>query len=261
MDSESIRAAVGPHADYYLGQFEKFERAGRWAPTWNWPAFFCSTAWFSYRRMPGYSALNFFLPIVFMFLAGLASARDAFGLVFAGYLATAYVLIPMYANALLHARLRARVSEAAAAEEARKKRLLRPTSASQAMLAALLGYGLPTLLALVAVPMYADYTPRAKISEGISLAGAMKGDINDFYAQNKRLPAAQEAQAFTVPQGKYTRSVVYDAQKKMITVTMKDPSFEDRRLALYAEEKGGNVVWTCRTIDIEQKYLPGTCRD
>ena len=61
------RQAIGPRAEYYLEQFEKFERAGdRWVATWNWPAFFSSSAWFAYRRMSGRSLLNFFLPILFI---------------------------------------------------------------------------------------------------------------------------------------------------------------------------------------------------
>lgn len=53
-DAEVLRTAIGPRSGYYRRQFEKFERAGdRWVATWNWPAFFFSSAWFAYRRMGG----------------------------------------------------------------------------------------------------------------------------------------------------------------------------------------------------------------
>ena len=69
MDVGQMGWAIGPRADYYLGQFAKFERAGRsMLPTWNWTAFFFSTPWFTYRRLDGYGIANFFLPIVFVVL-------------------------------------------------------------------------------------------------------------------------------------------------------------------------------------------------
>ena len=34
-----FRIAVGPNADYYAHRFVKYERTGRSAPSWHWPAF------------------------------------------------------------------------------------------------------------------------------------------------------------------------------------------------------------------------------
>lgn len=46
---------------------------------------------------------------------------------------------------------------------------------------------------------------------------------------------------------------------RMIVVTMRDPH-AGKRFAFYAEERGGVLTWGCRTIDLESKYLPGSCR-
>ena len=115
MDEEQLRAyanlfhfrqAIGPRAEYYLEQFAKFERAGgRWVVTWNWPAFFFSCAWFAYRRMGGRSLLNFFLPILFIVMSHVLVGSDLQLLVMAGYLALAFVVIPMYANTLYYRNL------------------------------------------------------------------------------------------------------------------------------------------------------------
>src|SRR5215472_11055636 len=40
-----FRVAVGPHADYYVKRFVKYERTGRSAPSWHWPAFALPTVW------------------------------------------------------------------------------------------------------------------------------------------------------------------------------------------------------------------------
>jgi hypothetical protein len=82
--------ALGPRAEYYLRQFEKFEHAGeRWVATWNWPAFFFSSAWFVYRRMSGRSLLNFFLPVLFIMMAIIVNDGMLRFLVAAGYFASA----------------------------------------------------------------------------------------------------------------------------------------------------------------------------
>ena len=33
-----------------------------------------------------------------------------------------------------------------------------------------------------------------------------------------------------------------------------------KRFALYAAAKDGNLTWSCRSIDLETKYLPSACR-
>ena len=45
----------------------------------------------------------------------------------------------------------------------------------------------------------------------------------------------------------------------MIVVTMGD-RFKDQRFAMHAEDKGGTISWACRTMDLDPKYLPLTCR-
>ena len=68
--------------------------------------------------------------------------------------------------------------------------------------------------------------------------------------------------------GKYTQSVVYDADKRMIVVTMGHKDYKDykeflhgKRLAMHAEEKYGAISWTCRSIDLERRYLPSACHN
>ena len=254
MEQDRLRAAMGPQADRYLAQFERIERSGkRWAATWNWPAFFASSGWFAYRRMGRLSLLNFFLPALFI-APMLASEEKEIRLGLAvAYLIVAFAVIPIYANALYYRHLKARESP-------------RPPSwltGIEAALTAALALVVPAML--VAVPAaYSDYTPRATVSEGLSRAAALKREIGEFYEEHKRLPAPQEAEKFRADGGKYTRSVVYDAEQRMIVVTLGDKTssaLRGRRIALPVEEKSGTLDWRCRAIDLEQKYLPADCRD
>jgi len=264
-DKEQWRAAIGPRSEYYLKQFEMFELADRrWVATWNWPAFFFSSAWFAYRRMSGRSLLNFFLPILFIVMIYVLIESELRFLVMAGYLALAFVVIPMYANALYYRHIKAQIARAAAsADDKKAKGLLRPPSfvtGTEAFLTAVLAFFIPWLL-IVAPAMYTDYTPRSKVSEGVSLGFSLKSPITDFYEEHQRLPAPHEAGKFRVDGGKYTESVVYDAEKKMIVVTVGDPSYlRGKRFAIHAEEKNGKISWNCRTIDLPERDLPPACR-
>lgn len=269
VEQEQFRAAIGPRAQYYLERFEKFERAGgRWVATWNWPAFFISSAWFAFRRMGGRSLGNFFLPILFIVLLYLLIGSGFQFLAIAGYLALAFVAIPIYANLFYYRHLKAQIARlAASAEDKEAIKSLRPPSfvtGIEAFLTAVLAFFIPAML--VSVPaMYADYTPRSKVSKGVALASTLKAPIAEFYDEHKRLPAPQEAGKFRVDGGKYTQSVLYDAEKRMIVVTMgdapQDPRIHGKRFAIHAEAKDGTISWSCRTIDLDPKYLPAACRD
>ncbi len=264
-DEELVRAAIGPRAAYYLEKFEKFEREGDgWVATWNWPAFFFSSAWFAYRRMSGRSWLNFFLPLPFVVLMlDHAMGNELRLLIGTAYLALAFVAIPLYANQLYYKHLQRLIARAAAptGDEKAKERLRPPsfTSGVEAFLTAILALVIPYFL-LVAPAAYDNYAPRSRVSEGVSLATLLKSPIAEFYAEHKRFPDAREAEKFRIDGGKYTQSVAYDAGKRMIVVTMGD-RFKGQRFAMRAEEKSGTISWTCRTIDLEPRYLPAMCRE
>jgi type IV pilus assembly protein PilA len=46
------------------------------------------------------------------------------------------------------------------------------------------------ILAAIAIPAYQNYTIRAQVTEGLSLADGMKTAISEFYAQNGTFPTA-----------------------------------------------------------------------
>ena len=72
-DHDRWRDFIGPNADRYLEQFQKFGSAQspRFALTWNWPAFlFISFLWFLYRKMYLYAAVYAIGPMVSTYLTG-----------------------------------------------------------------------------------------------------------------------------------------------------------------------------------------------
>ncbi len=59
-----FRLAVGPHADYYAPRFLGYERAGRAALGWHWPAFLLGSIWAFYRRLWLAGVVYAVLPLV-----------------------------------------------------------------------------------------------------------------------------------------------------------------------------------------------------
>src|SRR5271155_413077 len=49
------------------------------------------------------------------------------------------------------------------------------------------------ILAAIAIPAYQNYTIRAQVTEGLSLAAGWKTAISEFYAQNGTFPSTSSA--------------------------------------------------------------------
>lgn len=113
IDYEYYEAALGyKNTAHYLPTFKRFDSEGI-SPSWNWPAFFVSFFWLLYRKMWGYAAAYFFLPIPLGMIYGVLAATGEIGAVLGGIinLGVAFILVPMYANALLYGRMRKWIAE------------------------------------------------------------------------------------------------------------------------------------------------------
>jgi hypothetical protein len=172
----------------------------------------------------------------------------------------------MHANGIYYRRLKAQFARATAPGADAEKLWPQPPSAWKlfsAVFSGALALIVPVYLAVVPAA-YDDHAPRAKVAEGVSAATALQREIDDFYAEHKRLPGTQEQERFRYQKPlQYTESILYDAERRMIVVTMGDStsSIAGKRFALPAREKTGALEWACRTIDLDRKYLPATCRE
>lgn len=134
------------------------------------------------------------------------------------------------------------------------------------------------ILASIALPAYQDYTKRAHVTEGISLASAAKMGITEYYSVNNAWPdsntaigldedisgnAVEEVKIGTggVITIKYTTKVVSDTAANTVT--------------LIPDDIGGTVSWRCAAKDadiskitntdavtgtMDSKYVPANCR-
>jgi type IV pilus assembly protein PilA len=75
------------------------------------------------------------------------------------------------------------------------------------------------ILAAIAIPAYTDYTVRAKVSEGINLAGAAETTIAEGWQTGDAAGLSAAAGAWTFSPTKYVKNIVIDTTTGLITVT------------------------------------------
>jgi type IV pilus assembly protein PilA len=75
------------------------------------------------------------------------------------------------------------------------------------------------ILAAIAIPAYTDYTIRAKVSEGINLAGAAETTIAEGFQSGGMSGLAAAASAWTFAATKYVTSITISQTTGVITVT------------------------------------------
>lgn len=127
------------------------------------------------------------------------------------------------------------------------------------------------ILAAIAIPAYQDYTVRAQVSEGLSLADGAKTSLVEFYNNRGIFPlsniSAGLASAALI-KGNYVTSVNVGTVPGRITVTFNQPKanaqIKTKVLTLSAITSTGSVQFTCgstlRGTTVAAKYLPSSCR-
>lgn len=122
------------------------------------------------------------------------------------------------------------------------------------------------LLAALGLPMYQDYTVRAKVTELILAATPAKTALTESVQVGSKLP---ETLGLDAQKSQYVASVGYardasDANVGVITVTAAEqPRIGGKTLQLKATlGTDGQLAWSCGpgANGIEAKYLPASCK-
>ena len=139
------------------------------------------------------------------------------------------------------------------------------------------------ILAAVALPAYQDYTKRAKVSEGLSLAGSAKLNVAENYSNAKQYDKGWTAPSATAA----IKAVAIDNATGQVTITMDAPIQANATLILRPytgpfgtpvaladsttayEPAAGNISWACGALGaaapavagtLLAKYAPSNCR-
>ena len=129
------------------------------------------------------------------------------------------------------------------------------------------------ILAAVALPAYQDYTVRAKVTEGLSLAGAAKVAIAENSSQGRGYASGWSAPATTLSVTSVgivedtgvitiTYGAAIDGGSKTILMvpTSGGTAFTGATSGTSSIPVGGSIEWTCTTGTLQAKFRPAQCR-
>lgn len=120
------------------------------------------------------------------------------------------------------------------------------------------------ILAAIAIPAYQDYTKRARVTEGLSLASAAKTAVSEYYASNNAFPSTNTSAGLaTTISGNAVSSVVVGTSG-VITVTyntLVDSTGASNTLTLTPNASNGAIAWKCAPGSIATNWLPSNCRN
>ena len=121
------------------------------------------------------------------------------------------------------------------------------------------------ILAAIAIPAYQNYTIRAEVSEGLSLADGAKTAVAEFYTTRGAFPANNTSAGMASDvsiKGNYVSKV--DTANGVITITYgaakANAAISGKTLELSAiTVNSGAIAWTCKPGSISTTYLPSSC--
>lgn len=123
------------------------------------------------------------------------------------------------------------------------------------------------ILAAVALPAYQDYTTRAKVSEGLTLASAAKTAVSEHVMTKGVWPAGNAAAGYTTATTDIVTSInVGTSPAGVITITYNGTNSgvgTNNVLELSPTTSASGVQWSCgqtAASNVEAKYLPSNCR-
>jgi type IV pilus assembly protein PilA len=127
------------------------------------------------------------------------------------------------------------------------------------------------ILAAVALPAYQDYTVRAKVTEGLSMASAAKLAVAENASNGKAYNSGWTAPLATaavtsiaVAPATGVITIQYTAAAGNGTITMVPSSggtaFAGGTATASTVPTGGSVTWTCTGGTLAAKFRPAACR-
>ena len=145
------------------------------------------------------------------------------------------------------------------------------------------------ILAAIAIPAYQDYTIRAQVSEGLTLASDIKAGVAEFMAQTGDWPVDLEeaglgSAAAEDKAGRYVESIdVTNGTIQIVYGKDVNSKVDGKQLAIQPYvNTNGDVVWRCGnadapngasdtpegsatasdagTTDLADKHMPASCR-
>jgi type IV pilus assembly protein PilA len=135
------------------------------------------------------------------------------------------------------------------------------------------------ILAAIAIPAYQNYTIRAQVTEGLSLADGLKTAISEYYANNGTFPSTANLTGVAVISGKYVSGI--NVTVGGMTISYAGPQSNAKITAATLGltpylDANNDIVWVCgsaavpatvttnatvgtTTASMSAQYLPTVC--
>jgi type IV pilus assembly protein PilA len=121
------------------------------------------------------------------------------------------------------------------------------------------------ILAAIAIPAYQDYTVRAKVTEGLSLAGSAKILVEDTFTSGGSVAMASITSAWVVPSTSVVTSVSVTAASPWaisIAYGAGAAAMSGQVITLTPSLNSGSpITWLCAVVGAtNDRYVPQNCR-
>ena len=120
------------------------------------------------------------------------------------------------------------------------------------------------ILAAIAIPAYQDYTVRAQVTDGLSLATGAKLAVWDYMSNHGTVPADNAAAGLATStdiKGSYVTSVDVDGTDITVTFGGKaNAAISGKSVDITPIPNAGSIQWSCTGGDVAPKYRPSVCR-
>ena len=263
-------------ATRWVPRFLRYERDGRAAIRWHWPAFVFPAVWAFYRRLWVTGGIMAALP--FGLAALYARIDPAFHDSPTTWAAWAVVIVwgmpgifmALAADSLLYRRVKHEVMEAEASSERKDvvASLLRARPHTAPLTALALGATVLALLVKVTVPelsvLHEQHVVRAKVSAGLAAVLPLLRQVEDQWERLGSIPRRIDYEAV---EGQFGSAFLESLNVSPITgrvrVALGAATGEVAGKALLlapAIDAQRRIHWYCIAVDVPEKYLPRDCR-
>jgi len=120
------------------------------------------------------------------------------------------------------------------------------------------------ILAAIAIPAYQDYTIRAQVSDGLSLASGSKTAVAEYHNNRGGWPADNAAAGLassTSIIGNFVTQVLINNGGVEVTYgNQANAKISGSTLLLSPTANGGSMEWDCIGNEIDDRYAPTQCR-
>ncbi|WP_051311905.1 pilin [Kingella kingae] len=121
------------------------------------------------------------------------------------------------------------------------------------------------ILAALALPTYQDFSLRARVSEGLSLAGGAKTSVTEYYSSHHQFPADNVAAGLAAAnqiKGSSVDSLTVTDGVITVVFNNKVAAAGKNSLVLTPSvAKEGSITWDCHGGTLDGRLRPSECRN